>query len=491
MTSLLVPTSASESVTSSSSLTERKLINPPEEKSKKDPKTPEMRATIVHKNIVLVIVAVALLLDGMLNMVILPLVPEFIKYFKASATSAQIMDYFHLNVNSTSNETLIDENMKFEYNGNDIAIGFLFATKPFIQLIVNPFSGAIIDHIGHDIPMIIGLCIQFSSTMIFTYTSTFYALFIARGLQGVGSAIATTSGFSMIAHLFVEYGERAKAMSIVITALALGSFMSVPFSGFLFEYVGKRVPFICLAILALLDAFLLIASWHSKCCDKKEKAPKVNFNQEKKTPIWALLADPYVLICSMTLIMANLPLAFTQPNIAVWMKTTMGASESEIGYVWLSGFIPHISGVYFTVLLIKKYSQHQYLFLMVGLTIEAISCLSIPFITNYFVLMIPISIICFGYGLIDATVLPTVAYLVDTRHAKVYGSVYAIIDISYSVCYAFGPMISGLILHFIGFKGLSIILTVILITFVPFLLFLRKIYREKHVAEQMAIANDD
>ena len=137
--------------------------------------------------------------------------------------------------------------------------------------------------------------------------------------------------------------------------------------------------------------------------------------EEKKTPIWTLLADPYVLICSTTLIMANLPLAFTQPNIAVWMKTTMGATESEIGYVWLSGFIPHISGVYFTVMLIKKYSQHQYIFLMIGLGFEAFSCLAIPFITNYFVLMIPISIICFGYGLIDATILPTVAYLVDTR----------------------------------------------------------------------------
>lgn len=75
---------------------------------------------------------------------------------------------------------------------------------------------------------------------------------------------------------------------------------------------------------------------------------------EKKTPIWTLLADPYVLIMSVTLIMANLPLAFTQPHIAVWMKSTMGCSESEIGYVWLSGFIPHITGVYVTVHLIKK-----------------------------------------------------------------------------------------------------------------------------------------
>jgi len=191
--------------------------------------------------------------------------------------------------------------------------------------------------------------------MIFTYTTSFYYLFLARGLQGVGSAIATTSGFSMIAHMFVEHDERSKAMGIVITSLALGSFMSVPFSGFLFEYAGKRVPFICLAVLALLNTVLLIFSWNEKFCNKslavkQSTKPK----DEKKTPIWILLADPYVLICSMTLIMANLPLAFVQPNIAVWMKTTLGCTESQIGYVWLSGLIPHILGVYITVILIKK-----------------------------------------------------------------------------------------------------------------------------------------
>lgn len=475
----LIGTSAPESLSSASSLTAANSA--PNSNS-----PPPARTSQVHKKLILFIVAVALLLDGMLNMVILPLVPEFIKYFKASGTSNQLSDLFHLK-NETGNRSSIDADMRFEYSGNDIAVGFLFATKPFVQLVVNPFSGAIVDHVGHDIPMLIGLCIQFSSTMIFTYTTTFYWLFAARALQGVGSAVATTSGFSMIAHLFVEHAERSKAMGIVITALAIGSFMSVPFSGFLFEYVGKRVPFICLAILALFNAVLLLTSWHKKCCNKDNAQEGRPLTKEKKTPIWVLLADPYIAICSTTLIMANLPLAFTQPNIAVWMKTTMGASESEIGYVWLSGLLPHVAGVYFTVKLIKKYAQHQYVFLMVGLTIEAISCITIPFITNYFVLMIPIAVICFGYGLLDATVLPTVAYLVDTRHAKVYGSVYAIIDISYALCYAFGPMISGLILHFIGFKGLSIILFCILLSFVPFLLFLRKIYREKHAAAQAAI----
>lgn len=40
--------------------------------------------------------------------------------------------------------------------------------------------------------------------------------------------------------------------------------------------------------------------------------------------------------------------------------------------------------------------------------------------------------ICFGIALIDTALLPTLGYLVDSRYVSVYGSIYAIADISYS-----------------------------------------------------------
>jgi len=46
--------------------------------------------------------------------------------------------------------------------------------------------------------------------------------------------------------------------------------------------------------------------------------------------------------------------------------------------------------------------------------------------------------------------LPTLAYIVDTRHSSVYGSVYAIADISYSLAYALGPIVAGNIVQKFG-----------------------------------------
>jgi DHA1 family vesicular acetylcholine transporter-like MFS transporter 3 len=285
----------------------------------------------------------------------------------------------------------------------------------------------------------------------------------------------------MIADCFKDHYERSKALGIAITSLALGSFMSVPFSGFLFEYVSKKAPFIVLALLALLVLVLLLVNIRSNYYLYSNHANGNGGSSEtkQKTPIWSLFLDPYIAVCAMAIMMANVPLAFTEPAIAVWMKKTMNSTESQIGLIWLSGFVPHLTGVYFTVFLIKRYAQHQFLFIIVGLLLEALSVLWLPFIDQYYVLFVPIMIICFGYGLIDATILPTMAYLVDTRHVSVYGSVYAIVDISYSIVYAFGPMITGIILNLLNFAGLSICICVIMCVYTPFVLYLRKIYKLK------------
>lgn len=93
-----------------------------------------------------------------------------------------------------------DKSLKPNNNNNnddsaeDVAVGTLFASKAIVQLLVNPFSGALIDRIGYDIPMCIGLCVIFLSTTTFAFGRSYGVLFVARSLQGVGSAFADTSG---------------------------------------------------------------------------------------------------------------------------------------------------------------------------------------------------------------------------------------------------------------------------------------------------------
>lgn len=91
-------------------------------------------------------------------------------------------------------------------------------------------------------------------------------------------------------------------------------------------------------------------------------------------------------------------------------------------------------------------------------------------------LMIPICGICFGIALIDTALLPTLGYLVDVRYSSVYGSIYAIADISYSFAYAVGPIIAGEVVEAIGFTALNLFIAFSNLLYAPVLMYLRHIY---------------
>ena len=53
--------------------------------------------------------------------------------------------------------------------------------------------------------------------------------------------------------------------------------------------------------------------------------------------------------------------------------------------------------------------------------------------------MIPPGVIHgFGIALVDSSIFPMMAVLVDTRHNSIYGSVYAIADLSFCLAYIIG-----------------------------------------------------
>lgn len=131
----------------------------------------------IQKRLVLVIVATALLLDNMLYMVIVPIMPTYLRRIHAYEV------VYETSVRKFENGTKYNHTEKIHI-GEDEALGYLFAIKAIVQLIVNPFSGTLIDRIGYEIPLIIGLIVLFMSTSIFALGRSYSFLFFARSLQG-------------------------------------------------------------------------------------------------------------------------------------------------------------------------------------------------------------------------------------------------------------------------------------------------------------------
>lgn len=136
----------------------------------------------VQKKLVLVVVSIALLLDNMLYMVIVPIIPKYLR--DIHAYDVEYVGY-HNETHRLKNGTVVVRMVggEIDYLDEEIELGWLFACKALLQIFVNPFSGFVIDRIGYELPMIIGLVVMFMSTSIFALGKSYGVLFFARSLQ--------------------------------------------------------------------------------------------------------------------------------------------------------------------------------------------------------------------------------------------------------------------------------------------------------------------
>ncbi|KAF5921973.1 vesicular acetylcholine transporter [Diceros bicornis minor] len=439
-----------------------------------------------QRRLVLVVVCVALLLDNMLYMVIVPIVPYYVAHMHKGPTPTTEVRMPILppptpantsadNVNTSESPTAAwptRSALKPHHptESEDVKIGVLFASKAILQLLVNPLSGPFIDRMGYDVPLLIGLGVMFASTVMFAFAEDYATLFAARSLQGLGSAFADTSGIAMIADKYPEEPERSRALGVALAFISFGSLVAPPFGGFLHQFAGKQGPFLVLAAVSLFDALLLLA-----VAKPFSAAARARANLPVGTPIHRLMLDPYIAVVAGALTTCNIPLAFLEPTIATWMKRTMAASEWEVGMAWLPAFVPYVLGVYLTVRLAARYPQLQWLYGAFGLAVIGASSCVVPACRSFAPLAVSLCGLCFGIALVDTALLPTLAFLVDVRHVSVYGSVYAIADISYSVAYALGPIVAGHIVHSLGFTQLSLGMGLANLLYAPVLLLLRNV----------------
>uniref|UniRef100_A0A4W2CI79 Major facilitator superfamily (MFS) profile domain-containing protein n=1 Tax=Bos indicus x Bos taurus TaxID=30522 RepID=A0A4W2CI79_BOBOX len=425
------------------------------------------------RKLVLLVVFVALLLDNMLLTVVVPIVPTYLyaiefkdingSLYLGSATTTQpsltpaftILSFFENNTvaveesvpsgiartSSISGTIFPPVTEAIPAHGNNCfqateflkeenLWGVLFASKALMQLLVNPFVGPLTNRIGYHIPMFAGFVIMFISTVMFAFSGTYTLLFVARTLQGIGSSFSSVAGLGMLACVYTDDHERGRAMGIALGGLALGVLVGAPFGSVTYVFLGKTVPFLILAFLALLDGALQLCILQPS---------KVSPESAKGTPLLTLLRDPYILVAA--------GLAFLPASVSYLIGTSLfGVLANKMGR-WLCSLI--------------------------GMLVVGTSLLCVPLAHDIFGLIGPNAGLGISIGMVDSSMMPIMGHLVDLRHAPVYGSVYAIADVAFCLGFAVGPSTGGAIVRAIGFPWLMVITGVTDIIYAPLCYYLR------------------
>ncbi|CAK5103350.1 unnamed protein product [Meloidogyne enterolobii] len=333
------------------------------------------------------------------------------KFSRKNSTLKQQQQNYRLQKERLRHETLADEN---------VHVGLMFGSKALIQLITNPL-------IGYTVPMFGGFIILFLSTLLFAFGSSFSSLWLARALQGVGSACTSTSGMGMLAQAYPDDAERGSAMGIALGGLALGVLVGPPYGGLLYQWAGKELPFILLALLALFDGtvqFLLLQ-------------PKIDRGEPEGTAILELIKDPYIVVAAGSITIGNLGIAILEPSLPLWMMESWSASISYMIGTNIFGPLAHKIG--------------RWLSTFIGIVVIGFCLILIPSAESIYGLVLPNFFMGFSIGMIDASMFPMMGYIVDIRHVGVYGSIYAIADAAFCFAFFLGPFFSGPLVRSVGF----------------------------------------
>nr|XP_029138286.1 synaptic vesicular amine transporter-like [Labrus bergylta] len=307
------------------------------------------------KNMVLLVVFIALFLDHMLLSVVVPILPGYL-YEAQILSSGNGSDFPlighlprsvvytppHQNPGSNCSET------GDQLDTVNIKVGLLLASKSTVQLFMNPFVGPLIDRIGYHLPMCAGFCITVLATILFAFSSSFILMLLARSVQGVGGSCLSVAGMAMLADMYKDEKERGRAMGISFSGLALGLIAGAPFGSLMYQFVGKMSPFLVLAVVAVLGGGLQSLIFQPS---------QVQTEKEKGTPLLTLLRDPYILIATGATFFTTLVISVIEAALPIWMMKTMCASKWHLGIVFLPDSISYLIATNIFGHLSQKYNK--------------------------------------------------------------------------------------------------------------------------------------
>jgi DHA1 family solute carrier family 18 vesicular amine transporter 1/2 len=129
------------------------------------------------------------------------------------------------------------------------AIGLVFSGYGGGLVLSTPLVGLWVDRRGARRPMLSGLVLLLTASLLLAYAEATWLLVLARALQGVACATTWSAGLAWLAWTWRDL-DRGRAMGMFLSANAVGMLVGPLLGGLLADLIDPRAPMLLCAALA-------------------------------------------------------------------------------------------------------------------------------------------------------------------------------------------------------------------------------------------------
>ncbi|RLI79973.1 MFS transporter [Archaeoglobales archaeon] len=314
-----------------------------------------------------------------------------------------------------------------------IWIGAIFSGFSLARAIFMPIIGKMSDKRGRKAFIVFGLLIYTLISLAYVAANSVYSLTLVRIVHGFASAMVIPIAMAYIADLSPE-GEEGRHMGTFTVSLFLGMGFGPLLGGIIKDLAGMEAVFLSMAVFSSISLIICLMFLP----DSKGSMDRMN-RPSLKDVIKNRMMKAVLFFRIMNSFSYGTFMVFLPVIASIMLK------PSQIGFL--------ISINILTMALLQRYfgkmaDKHKKSYLIVfGLTIVALSMLTIPLLHGFTSLLVASILIGIG-GSIS---IPSATAIVAIAGREVgQGSAMGAFNTAMSVGMITAPMVSGIVMDFIG-----------------------------------------
>ena len=239
-----------------------------------------------RKNVIFLLVAVAMLIDMMMYTLVIPILPAY-------------------------SSTL---------GADELMIGVIFGAFSVALLLFSIPFGMLSDHVGRRPLMIAGMFLLALTNLVFIISDNLYLLILARIIQGISGAATWSAGLALIADTF-DVSERGSRLGMAMAMMSAGTLTGPVVGGVLYDLLGYQMTFIIPSILTLfLGSMFFLTPVPQRSPGEKGSYAKLL----KRAPV-------ALAVCSIATVVGALTFGILEPFMPLYLFQKFAATPTLIG----------------------------------------------------------------------------------------------------------------------------------------------------------------